>query len=341
MARPEKVAAVEDIADPLPRLVRLGGHRVPRPVNGPAHDAAPDARRHRHVPRRQEHAGQAGGARTPASRASTSCWSAPPPSPSSPERSSTPPRRCATSPRTNQALVIKGGFMDGRPLTVAEVNQLADLESREVLLAKLAGAMKANLSKAAALFAAPASQVARMTQALADKRAEEEGGAAPGRRRPGGHRQRRHHRGSGHRRELTPCRSSSQRNRHHGEAVHRRAARGLQGPHPDRAVGVREEVRGDLRRHRGRPGRRGRRAGRRCRRRGPRGEGRVQRRPRGRRRQEDPGHQGRSRAGLGPGPQGGQGPGRVRPEAHSRGCGQGRGRRRARPSWRTPGPRSA
>jgi large subunit ribosomal protein L10 len=79
--------------------------------------------------------------------------------------------------RTNQALVIKGGFMDGRPLTVAEVNQLADLESREVLLAKLAGAMKANLSKAAALFAAPASQVARMAQALADKRAEAEGGA--------------------------------------------------------------------------------------------------------------------------------------------------------------------
>jgi large subunit ribosomal protein L10 len=81
--------------------------------------------------------------------------------------------------RTNQALVIKGGFMDGRPLTVAEVNQLADLESREVLLAKLAGAMKANLSRAAALFAAPASQVARMTQALADKRAEEEGAPAP------------------------------------------------------------------------------------------------------------------------------------------------------------------
>ena len=81
--------------------------------------------------------------------------------------------------RTNQALVIKGGFMDGRPLSVAEVNQLADLESREVLLAKLAGAMKANLSKAAALFAAPASQVARMTQALVDKRAEAEGAPAP------------------------------------------------------------------------------------------------------------------------------------------------------------------
>jgi large subunit ribosomal protein L10 len=80
--------------------------------------------------------------------------------------------------RTNQSLVIKGGFMDGRALTVTEVNQLADLESREVLLAKLAGAMKANLSKAAGLFAAPASQVARLAQALADKRAEEEGGTA-------------------------------------------------------------------------------------------------------------------------------------------------------------------
>ena len=80
--------------------------------------------------------------------------------------------------KANQGLVIKGGYMDGRRLTVEEVNQLADLESREVMLAKLAGAMKANLSKAAGLFAAPASQVARMAQALADKRAEE-GGAAP------------------------------------------------------------------------------------------------------------------------------------------------------------------
>jgi large subunit ribosomal protein L10 len=80
--------------------------------------------------------------------------------------------------KANQGLVIKGGYMDGRALSVADVNQLADLESREVLLAKLAGAMKANLSKAAGLFAAPASQVARLAQALADKRAEE-GGAAP------------------------------------------------------------------------------------------------------------------------------------------------------------------
>ena len=75
--------------------------------------------------------------------------------------------------KANQALVIKGGFMDGRTLTVAEVNQLADLESREVLLAKLAGAMKANLSKAAGLFNAPASQMARLAFALQEKKAAE------------------------------------------------------------------------------------------------------------------------------------------------------------------------
>jgi large subunit ribosomal protein L10 len=81
--------------------------------------------------------------------------------------------------RSNQGLVIKGGYMDGRALTVEEVNRLADLESREVLLSKLAGAMKGTMAKAAGLFAAPASQVARLAQALADKRAEEGGASAP------------------------------------------------------------------------------------------------------------------------------------------------------------------
>ena len=76
--------------------------------------------------------------------------------------------------RDHKALVIKGGYMDGRALTVAEVERIADLESREVLLAKLAGAMKANLSKAAGLFNAPASQVARLAAALQEKRAAEE-----------------------------------------------------------------------------------------------------------------------------------------------------------------------
>ncbi|ANY07391.1 50S ribosomal protein L10 [Pseudonocardia sp. HH130630-07] len=74
--------------------------------------------------------------------------------------------------KDNPGLEIKGGYMDGRALSVAEIEQLADLESREVLLAKLAGAMKANMSKAASLFSQPASQVARLAQALADKKAD-------------------------------------------------------------------------------------------------------------------------------------------------------------------------
>jgi large subunit ribosomal protein L10 len=75
--------------------------------------------------------------------------------------------------KDHKALVIKGGYMDGRALTVAEVERIADLESREVLLANLAGAMKANLSKAAGLFNAPASQMARLAAALQEKRAAE------------------------------------------------------------------------------------------------------------------------------------------------------------------------
>lgn len=83
--------------------------------------------------------------------------------------------------RTHRELAIKGGYMDGRPLSVAEVNQLADLESREVLLARLAGALQANLTKAARLFNAPASQVARLAAALQDKKAagEPAGAAEP------------------------------------------------------------------------------------------------------------------------------------------------------------------
>ena len=75
--------------------------------------------------------------------------------------------------KDHKALVIKGGYMDGRALTVSEVERIADLESREVLLAMLAGAMKANLSKAAGLFNAPASQVARLVAALQEKKAAE------------------------------------------------------------------------------------------------------------------------------------------------------------------------
>ena len=58
-------------------------------------------------------------------------------------------------------------------LTVAEVESIADLESREVLLAKLAGAMKGNMAKAAGLFNAPASQFVRLAAALQEKKSGE------------------------------------------------------------------------------------------------------------------------------------------------------------------------
>jgi len=75
--------------------------------------------------------------------------------------------------KANPLLVIKGGVFEGKPLSAAEVTKLADLESREVLLAKLAGAMKANLSKAAATFQAPLAQAARLADALRAKREAE------------------------------------------------------------------------------------------------------------------------------------------------------------------------
>ncbi|WP_280264819.1 50S ribosomal protein L10 [Nocardia wallacei] len=80
--------------------------------------------------------------------------------------------------KDNKALVIKGGYMDGAPLSVSEVERIADLESREVLLSKLAGAMKGNMTKAAGLFAAPAGQVARLFAALEDKKRAEGGAEA-------------------------------------------------------------------------------------------------------------------------------------------------------------------
>jgi large subunit ribosomal protein L10 len=78
--------------------------------------------------------------------------------------------------KTNPVLKIKGGVFEGRAITADEVNKIADLESREVLLAKLAGAMKGNLTKAAGLFQAPLSQVARRAAALQEKR-EKDGSA--------------------------------------------------------------------------------------------------------------------------------------------------------------------
>ena len=71
--------------------------------------------------------------------------------------------------KANPLLVIKGGVLDGKSLTVADVSKLADLEPREVLLAKLAGAMKASMANAAATFNALPTQMALLADALRAK----------------------------------------------------------------------------------------------------------------------------------------------------------------------------
>jgi large subunit ribosomal protein L10 len=75
--------------------------------------------------------------------------------------------------KANPALEIKGGIIDGKSMTPAEIDRLADLESRDVLLAMLAGAMKASMARAAATMAALPTQMARLAAALEAKRAAE------------------------------------------------------------------------------------------------------------------------------------------------------------------------
>lgn len=74
--------------------------------------------------------------------------------------------------RTNPELVIKGGVLDGKFLTPEEVRKLADLESRDVLLAKVAGALQGVLQQAISLVSAPLSQAARLFAALENAAAE-------------------------------------------------------------------------------------------------------------------------------------------------------------------------
>lgn len=81
--------------------------------------------------------------------------------------------------KTNPLLVIKGGVLDGKALTADEIRKIADLESREVLLAKLAGALKALPTRAAGLFQAPLSQMARLAKALEEKKPAEAAAEAP------------------------------------------------------------------------------------------------------------------------------------------------------------------
>ena len=81
--------------------------------------------------------------------------------------------------KENPALVVKGGVLEGKALSAEEITKLADLESREVLLAKLAGGMKASMAKAAATFQAPLTKLVRTVDALREKQAEQGGAGAP------------------------------------------------------------------------------------------------------------------------------------------------------------------
>ena len=80
--------------------------------------------------------------------------------------------------RANPLLVIKGGVLDGAALKPEEITKLADLEPRDVLLAKLAGAMKASMAHAAATFNALPTQMAQLSEALRVKLEAAEGGQA-------------------------------------------------------------------------------------------------------------------------------------------------------------------
>ncbi len=71
--------------------------------------------------------------------------------------------------KTQPLLVMKAGYMDGNAISDADVKKLADLETREVLLAKTAGAIKASLFKAAYTFNALPSKTVRLVDALRQK----------------------------------------------------------------------------------------------------------------------------------------------------------------------------
>jgi large subunit ribosomal protein L10 len=77
------------------------------------------------------------------------------------------------------ALVIKGGFMDGAPLDAAAASSLADLESREVMLSKIAGMLKSEMSRAAATFVATQSKFLSLLEAYKEKLPADAAAEAP------------------------------------------------------------------------------------------------------------------------------------------------------------------
>ena len=175
MANAEKTAAVEELAGKF----RESSGAVLTEYRGLTVAQLSELRRfaqgQRHVRRGEEHAHQDRGRprRAWVTRSGRCCLGRPR-SRSSTGMSRRPPRACCDFAKANPLLVIKGGVLDGKSLTAADVSKLADLEPREVLLAKLAGAMKASMANAAATFNALPTQMALLADAL---RAKLEAGA--------------------------------------------------------------------------------------------------------------------------------------------------------------------
>jgi large subunit ribosomal protein L10 len=82
----------------------------------------------------------------------------------------TPARLLRDFVRRNRVVSIKGGLVGGRSMTAEQIEKLADLPSREVLLAQLLGALQAPMAKVLGVLQAPAREVAGLAQALADKK---------------------------------------------------------------------------------------------------------------------------------------------------------------------------
>lgn len=81
-----------------------------------------------------------------------------------------PARLLTEFARRNRVVSVKGGIIGGRSVTAEQIGQVAELPSREQLLAQLLGALQAPLAQTLGVLQAPAREVAGLAQALVDKR---------------------------------------------------------------------------------------------------------------------------------------------------------------------------
>ena len=136
--------------------------------------------------------------------------------------------------KANPALIIKGGYLDGKAIDAKEVAKLADLESREVLLGKLASAMLASLQNAVFLLNAPLAQAARLVGALQAKasRTPRSSLVVPRRRR----------RSPPRRRPLPAAEEDHHRGEHRGAPTRRGERRGGDAPRSRSTEAATEET---------------------------------------------------------------------------------------------------